>query len=43
MTATELFFKGLIVVGSIALCAFSSLRYCRDVRDFMGTPKAPTS
>ena len=41
MTAAELFFKGLIVVGSIAMCVLSSLRYCRDVRDFLGTPKAP--
>jgi hypothetical protein len=42
MTAAELFFKGLIVVGSIVMCAFSGMRYCRDVRDFMKA-KAPTA
>ena len=42
MTATELFFKGLIVVGSIALCTFSSLRYCREVSAYR-TAHRPTA
>ena len=42
MSAAELFFKGLIIIGSIAMCAFSSLRYCRDVSAYM-TANRPTA
>ena len=42
MSAAELFFKGLIVVGSIAMCVLSSLRYCREVSAYM-TANRPTA